>query len=126
MRASWLGLALGGCLLGGFLLAALRPAAPMVLAGVPGLPMLAGMTTLSAPSSGWLAGPAPAGPKEQPKPPKAASGQGKRGQAKQKPAKVAICHRTDSAERPNKTITVSERAWKAHQGHGDTSGACPG
>jgi CHRD domain len=43
-----------------------------------------------------------------------------------KPAKVTICHRTLSTEKPTVTIRVSERAWKAHEKHGDAMGACQG
>jgi hypothetical protein len=38
--------------------------------------------------------------------------------------KVTICHHTHSKTNPTVTITVSVRAWPAHQRHGDTFGAC--
>ncbi len=38
--------------------------------------------------------------------------------------KVTICHHTKSKTNPTRTITVSARAWPAHQRHGDTLGAC--
>ena len=38
--------------------------------------------------------------------------------------KVTICHHTHSAKNPGVTITVDVHAWKAHQKHGDTVGAC--
>ena len=38
--------------------------------------------------------------------------------------KVTICHRTHSKKHPFHTITVSNRAVKAHLRHGDTLGAC--
>jgi hypothetical protein len=39
--------------------------------------------------------------------------------------KVTICHHTHSKKHPTVTITISQRAWPAHQRHGDTQGACP-
>jgi hypothetical protein len=67
------------------------------------------------------------------KPAQAGQGKGK-GKGKQhqktnqanqgKPQKITICHRTLSTKNPTVTIRVSERAWKAHQAHGDTRGAC--
>jgi hypothetical protein len=39
--------------------------------------------------------------------------------------KVTICHHTHSKKNPGVTITVNVHAWKAHQRHGDTVGACP-
>ena len=40
--------------------------------------------------------------------------------------RVQICHRTHSKKHPWHTITVSNRAVKAHLKHGDTLGACVG
>ena len=39
--------------------------------------------------------------------------------------KLTICHHTGSKKNPHRTITVSARAWRAHQRHGDTLGPCP-
>ena len=39
--------------------------------------------------------------------------------------KITICHHTHSTEHPMVTISVSVRAWPAHQRHHDTMGACP-
>lgn len=39
--------------------------------------------------------------------------------------KITICHHTHSAKHPTVTITISMSAWRAHQRHGDTQGACP-
>jgi hypothetical protein len=39
--------------------------------------------------------------------------------------KVTICHHTHSKKKPSHSITVDVHAWKAHQKHGDTVGACP-
>lgn len=38
---------------------------------------------------------------------------------KGKNAKITICHNG------NNTLSISESAWKAHEGHGDIKGACP-
>jgi hypothetical protein len=38
--------------------------------------------------------------------------------------KIVICHKTHSKKNPQVTITISQSAWKAHQKHGDTLGAC--
>lgn len=38
--------------------------------------------------------------------------------------KIVICHRTGSKKKASHTITVATQAWKAHQRHGDTLGAC--
>jgi hypothetical protein len=38
--------------------------------------------------------------------------------------KITICHHTHSKKHPTHTINVSANAWKAHQKHGDTLGAC--
>src|SRR5262245_33376623 len=57
----------------------------------------------------------------------AQAGQGKaKGKQKQagKPAKVEVCHRTLSEKNPTRTIRISERAWPAHEAHGDAQGAC--
>lgn len=40
--------------------------------------------------------------------------------------KITICHHTHSKKNPMVTIRISNRAWKAHQRHGDTLGPCPG
>jgi hypothetical protein len=39
--------------------------------------------------------------------------------------KITICHHTHSTNHPMVTISVSVRAWPAHQRHHDTLGACP-
>ena len=39
--------------------------------------------------------------------------------------KITICHHTHSNKHPTVTISISNKAWKAHQRHGDTMGACP-
>jgi len=39
--------------------------------------------------------------------------------------KITICHHTHSKRHPMVTIKISNKAWKAHQRHGDTMGACP-
>ena len=39
--------------------------------------------------------------------------------------KITICHHTHSKKHPMVTISVSVRAWPAHQRHHDTLGACP-
>jgi hypothetical protein len=38
--------------------------------------------------------------------------------------KITICHHTHSKKHPWVTIRISQRAWPAHQRHGDTEGAC--
>ena len=38
--------------------------------------------------------------------------------------KVTICHHTHSKKHPTVTIRISNKAWPAHQRHGDTMGAC--
>jgi hypothetical protein len=38
--------------------------------------------------------------------------------------KMTICHHTHSKKNKQVTITISTSAWKAHQKHGDTQGAC--
>ena len=38
--------------------------------------------------------------------------------------KVTICHHTHSKKHPMHTISISVRAWPAHQRHGDTLGPC--
>ena len=51
---------------------------------------------------------------------KKGKGGGKGGKKKCKnKGKITICHK-------GQTISVSGCAWKAHQKHGDTMGACPG
>ena len=55
-----------------------------------------------------------------------AEGKHKGNQGKNKPQKITICHRTLSKKHPTVTITISERAWKAHAAHGDVKGACGG
>lgn len=42
------------------------------------------------------------------------------------PAKVPVCHRTQSKKHPSHTIVVSSRAVPAHLRHGDTLGPCDG
>jgi hypothetical protein len=39
--------------------------------------------------------------------------------------KVTVCHHTHSKTKPSHAITIDVHAWKAHQKHGDTVGACP-
>ena len=39
--------------------------------------------------------------------------------------KITICHHTHSKKHPTVTIRISNKAWPAHQRHGDTMGACP-
>src|SRR3954470_20444856 len=38
--------------------------------------------------------------------------------------KITICHHTHSKKHPTVTIRVSNKAWPAHQRHGDTLGPC--
>jgi hypothetical protein len=38
--------------------------------------------------------------------------------------KITICHHTHSKKHPTVTISISNKAWKAHQRHGDTMGPC--
>lgn len=38
--------------------------------------------------------------------------------------KMTICHHTHSKKNKQVTITISSSAWRAHQRHGDTQGAC--
>jgi len=38
--------------------------------------------------------------------------------------KITICHHTHSKKHPNVTIRINNKAWPAHQRHGDTMGAC--
>jgi hypothetical protein len=38
--------------------------------------------------------------------------------------KITICHHTHSGKHGMHTIRISIKAWKAHQRHGDTFGAC--
>ena len=58
--------------------------------------------------------------------PLAALGAGTSGQsASAAQYKITICHHTHSKKHPTVTIRISNKAWKAHQRHGDTQGACP-
>jgi hypothetical protein len=58
--------------------------------------------------------------------PLAAFGAGGSGQsASAAQYKITICHHTHSKKHPNVTIRISNKAWPAHQRHGDTMGACP-
>jgi hypothetical protein len=57
--------------------------------------------------------------------PLAALGAGTSGQtASAAQYKITICHHTHSKKHPTVTIRVSNKAWPAHQRHGDTMGAC--
>jgi len=57
--------------------------------------------------------------------PLAALGAGTAGQtASAAQYKITICHHTHSKKHPTVTIRVSNKAWPAHQRHGDTMGAC--
>src|SRR4051812_43366594 len=38
--------------------------------------------------------------------------------------KITICHHTHSKKHPTVTIRISNKAWPAHQRHGDTLGPC--
>ena len=38
--------------------------------------------------------------------------------------KITICHHTHSKKNPTVTISISNKAWPAHQRHGDTLGPC--
>ena len=38
--------------------------------------------------------------------------------------KITICHHTHSDTNSTVTISISRHAWPAHEGHGDTIGAC--
>src|SRR3954451_11585058 len=38
--------------------------------------------------------------------------------------KITICHHTHSKKHPFVTIRISNKAWPAHQRHGDAMGAC--
>jgi hypothetical protein len=53
------------------------------------------------------------------------TGFAKNSSAAQYQYKLTICHHTGSKKHPMHTISVSNRAWPAHQRHGDTMGACP-
>jgi len=58
--------------------------------------------------------------------PLAALGAGTSGQtASAAQYKIPICHHTHSKKHPTVTIRISNKAWPAHQRHGDTMGACP-
>ena len=64
-------------------------------------------------------------PGHPPKPAKA----GKKAKTQQgnSGGKVTVCHRTESASNPHRTIRVSQRAWeRAHEKHGDSMGPCAG
>ena len=42
------------------------------------------------------------------------------------PGKMIICHHSrGKGGTHHRTITISQRAWRAHQRHGDTLGPCP-
>jgi hypothetical protein len=57
--------------------------------------------------------------------PLAALGAGNSGQtASAAQYKITICHHTHSKKHPMVTIRISNKAWPAHQRHGDTMGAC--
>jgi hypothetical protein len=57
--------------------------------------------------------------------PLAALGAGTSGQtASAAQYKITICHHTHSKKHPMVTIRISNKAWPAHQRHGDTMGAC--
>jgi len=57
--------------------------------------------------------------------PLAALGAGTSGQtASAAQYKITICHHTHSKKHPTVTIRISNKAWPAHQRHGDTMGAC--
>src|SRR3954452_9736136 len=57
--------------------------------------------------------------------PVAALGAGTSGQtASAAQYKITICHHTHSKKHPFVTIRISNKAWPAHQRHGDTMGAC--
>src|SRR5204863_8864983 len=57
--------------------------------------------------------------------PLAALGAGTSGQtASAAQYKITICHHTHSKKHPFVTIRISNKAWPAHQRHGDTMGAC--
>lgn len=43
---------------------------------------------------------------------------------KEKPTKIEVCHIPPGNPGNAHTITISDRAWKAHKGHGDTLGPC--
>ena len=57
--------------------------------------------------------------------PLAALGAGTSGQtASAAQYKITICHHPNSKKHPTVTIRISNKAWPAHQRHGDTMGAC--
>jgi hypothetical protein len=58
--------------------------------------------------------------------PAKAHGKGKAAAKKPKPTKIEICHRTMAGEDAHHTIRISDRAWPAHERHGDAKGACTG
>src|SRR3954465_10541677 len=58
--------------------------------------------------------------------PLAAFGAGNSGQTSSAAQyKITICHHTHSKKHPFHTIRISNKAWPAHQRHGDTLGPCP-
>jgi hypothetical protein len=127
VRAASLVFGLGLCAVGALGWAQAKPAAPVTVAGIAVQPVPVNVPALLAPAGGRLDVQDPPSPKQKSRPPKAAPGQQRQGRVTgNKAPKVTLCHRTNSAEHPGKTITVSERAWKAHERHGDTRGACSG
>jgi hypothetical protein len=127
MRAASLVFGLGLCAVGALGWVQAKPSAPMTVAGIAVQSVPAGIPTLLAPAGVRLDVQDPPGPKQKSKPPKASPGQRRQGHVTgNKASKVTLCHRTHSAEHPSKTIKVSERAWKAHERHGDTRGTCSG
>lgn len=47
------------------------------------------------------------------------------GTAHAKNEKITICHVPPGNPDNARTLTVSEKAWRAHQAHGDVQGPCP-
>ena len=56
----------------------------------------------------------------------AAASQYEYSSASQYQYRISICHLTRSRKHPGHTITISARAWRAHQRHGDHLGPCTG